>query len=171
MKEMSARERLSIALKHEVLETLTEEGMKNFRVDGNMRSTKVQFKDRRDAEFGKLLLEEEGMNVDMAGSKMIVVSHDLKEANIKQQRGSEVMKKEHVARELVTLAKSIIVAEEETFDELDEKFVSKLRTLRSQLSKISQKKRRKLGQLGIGVLRQTATVEDLVDALLVAANS
>ena len=56
-------------------------------------------------------------------------------------------------------------------DDIDDKFVSKLRTLRSQLSSISQKKRRKLGQLGIGVLRQTATVEDLVDALLIAANS
>ena len=61
--------------------------------------------------------------------------------------------------------------EEDMVDELDERFVSKLRTLRGQLPKISQKKRRKLGQLGIGTLRQNATVEDLVDALLVAANS
>ena len=82
-----------------------------------------------------------------------------------------VSKNQKVAKQLLIMARSLAAEGEEGVDELDENFVKKLRSLRGSLSKISQKKKRKLGQLGIGVLRQTATVEDLVDALLIAANS
>lgn len=75
-----------------------------------------------------------------------------------------------VAQRLLVMAKTL-AAEEEDVEELDENFVKKLRTLKGSLSSISQKKRKKLGQLGIGALRQNATVEDLVDALLTAARS
>lgn len=159
-----AREKVALVRIHDVMDALQEEGIK-FDMDAKRRGTRVFFKNRSDKEMGALLIQEQGMDVSSVGPKALMVSFD---TNAERN----AMKKVDIARSLVALAKEL-EAEDEIGegDELDERFVSKLRTLRGQLSKISQKKRRKLGQLGIGVLRQTATVEDLVDALLVAANS
>ncbi len=79
------------------------------------------------------------------------------------------MDKNKIAEELVVLAKGLLVAETEedsTEDVDDPKFNEKIRTLRTTLVKISQKKRRRLQQYGIGLIRPNATVETLVDALL-----
>ena len=78
------------------------------------------------------------------------------------------MDKNKIAEELVVLAKGLLVAEEadDTADVEDPKFNEKIRTLRTTLVKISQKKRRRLQQYGIGLIRPNATVETLVDALL-----
>jgi len=81
------------------------------------------------------------------------------------------MDREKVAKRLVELAKDIVADDGEFVDQVDEQFASKVRMLRGMTSKIVQKKRKRLGQLGIGVLRQNSTVEDLVDALLTAASS
>jgi len=75
------------------------------------------------------------------------------------------MKKEELARRLVRLA-SMMVAEDEEDDEIDAKFVEKVRELKRSLPRLASKKRRKLGQYGIGTLKGMNTVEDLVDALM-----
>lgn len=81
------------------------------------------------------------------------------------------MDKQKLAEEMLKLAK-LLVAEDEGKDEdkdeevEDPKFMEKLRNLRQVLTKLSQKKRRRLQQFGIGLIRPNATVEDLVDALL-----
>lgn len=77
------------------------------------------------------------------------------------------MDKNKVAAELILLAKNILAVDaEEEGDVEDPKFIEKVRTLRTTLTKLNQKKRRKLNQYGIGLIRPTATVEDLVDALM-----
>ena len=164
--EITARQREALARKHDLMRLLKDEGLDFRSIIQGPTSTKVDFPDSDDAKMGIYILEEEGYSVEPSGSRTLMVAHENK------QKRSSVMNKVDVARSLVALAKSIEAeGEVDMVDELDEKFVSKLRLLRTQLSKISQKKRRKLGQLGIGVLRQTATVEDLVDALLVAASA
>lgn len=77
-------------------------------------------------------------------------------------------KRKMVAQELLVLAKSLLAVdpEPEDVDVDDPKFNEKIRTLRTTLTKINQKKRRRLQQFGIGLIRPNATVEDLVDALL-----
>jgi hypothetical protein len=77
-------------------------------------------------------------------------------------------KRKMVAQELLVLAKSLLAVEEpvEESDVDDPKFNEKIRNLRTTLTKINQKKRRRLQQFGIGLIRPNATVEDLVDALL-----
>ena len=80
------------------------------------------------------------------------------------------MDKKKLAEEMLKLARELIAAEPEDAEGEEEvedpKFVEKLRTLRSTLTKLSQKKRRRLQQFGIGLIRPNATVEDLVDALM-----
>jgi len=163
--KIKVRDKQAMARKHDLMHILRGEGLSFRSIRQGPSTTRVNFSDVDDASMGVYMLEEEGYNVEQSG-KMLMVSHDLE-----KQKRSSVMESKDIARSLVAVAKSLTAEGEEGVDELDEKFVSKLRTLRGLLSKISQKKRRKLGQLGIGVLRQTATVEDLVDALLVAANS
>jgi len=68
-----------------------------------------------------------------------------------------------LAKRLVRLAK--VLAAENGEDEVDEQFAAKVRALKTQMSKLGQKKRRRLKQYGIGVIRPNATVEELVDAL------
>ena len=77
------------------------------------------------------------------------------------------MDKMKVARELVVLARGVLAADDKGEEDVeDPKFNEKIRTLKTTLMKISQKKRRRLQQYGIGLIRPNATVEDLVDALL-----
>jgi sugar-specific transcriptional regulator TrmB len=76
-------------------------------------------------------------------------------------------KRKMIAQELVVLAKQLLAVEPEAeVDVEDPKFNEKIRELRTTLTKIQQKKRRRLQQYGIGLIRPNATVEDLVDALL-----
>jgi hypothetical protein len=72
--------------------------------------------------------------------------------------------RERVARRLVALAR--LVAEEDGEEEVDPKFVEKVRSLKKALARLASKKKRKLGQYGVGVIKSTNTVEDLVDALM-----
>jgi non-homologous end joining protein Ku len=78
------------------------------------------------------------------------------------------MDKQKLAEEMLKLAKLLVSEQEETdeSDVEDPKFVEKIRNLRQVLTKLSQKKRRRLQQFGIGLIRPNATVEDLVDALM-----
>jgi len=71
--------------------------------------------------------------------------------------------REQAAERLIRLAKSVMAADED--EELDPRFVEKIRALKTGLPKLTRMKRKKLGQLGIGPLRASNTVEDLVDAL------
>ncbi len=73
------------------------------------------------------------------------------------------MNKLKVAREMLVLAKELTAAEDD--EGVDEQFASKVRGLKTQLSKLAPKKRRRLKQYGIGVIRPSATVEELVNAL------
>jgi len=79
------------------------------------------------------------------------------------------MDKQKLAEEMLKLAKMLVAEQNESEDEEaeveDPKFLEKLRNLRQVLTKLSQKKRRRLQQFGIGLIRPNATVEDLVDAL------
>ena len=76
------------------------------------------------------------------------------------------MQKNKVAKELLVIARSLVADNDDEADVVDPKFNEKIRTLRQSLVKISQKKRRRLQQYGIGLIRPNATVETLVDALL-----
>ena len=84
------------------------------------------------------------------------------------------MDKVTLAKDLIMLAKSISsddmgdTGTEETID--DPKFNEKIRELRTLATKLQQKKRRRLQQFGIGLIRPNGTVEDLVDALLKVLN-
>jgi hypothetical protein len=82
--------------------------------------------------------------------------------------GGITMDRNKIAEDLLILAKGLLAVEkeEEDVDVEDPKFVEKIRTLRTTLTKVNQKKRRRLQQYGIGLIRPNATVEDLVDALL-----
>ena len=71
-----------------------------------------------------------------------------------------------VAKALLALADEIVSAEDEEEEEVvDEQFAAKVRALKTQMSKITQKKRRRLKQFGIEIIRPNSTVEDLVNAL------
>lgn len=80
------------------------------------------------------------------------------------------MDKNRIAEELLVIAKDLMANDEGVADveeDVDDpKFLEKIRTLRTSLMKINQKKRRRLQQYGIGLIRPNATVESLVDALL-----
>jgi hypothetical protein len=71
-----------------------------------------------------------------------------------------------LAKQLIGLAKNLVAAEDEDEDVEDPKFMEKIRTLKTLATKLGMKKRRRLQQFGIGLIRPNATVEDLVDALL-----
>jgi len=68
------------------------------------------------------------------------------------------------AKRLLALAKELTAAEDDD-GEQDEAFAGRVRSLRTRMTKLSQKKRRKLNQYGIGIIRPNSTVEDLVGAL------
>ena len=70
------------------------------------------------------------------------------------------------AARLLALAKAV-AAEDEIVDEeeIDENFVQRVRALRQQLTKLAPKKRRRLKQFGIELIRPGDTVEDLVNAI------
>lgn len=72
------------------------------------------------------------------------------------------MKQQELARRLIKMASMLMAEEEETEDP---KFIEKIRNLKKSMSKLSSKKKRKLNQYGIGVLKGNNTVEDLVNAL------
>jgi hypothetical protein len=73
--------------------------------------------------------------------------------------------KEELARRLLKLANELLAAEEEEEEEEDPRFIEKIRNLKKMLSKLSSKKKRKLNQYGVGVIKGNNTVEDLVNAL------
>ena len=81
------------------------------------------------------------------------------------------MDKKFVAQELVGAAKELVQAEkliqgaEEDDGDVDEAFASVVRGLRSKLNKLAPKKNRRLRQYGVGMIKQSGTVKDLVDAL------
>ena len=75
---------------------------------------------------------------------------------------------EKVARRLVALAKKVVAVDGDSEEE-DPRFIEKIRSLKKVLGRLSSKKSRKLSQYGIGVIKSTGTVEDLVNALMKAA--
>ena len=70
-----------------------------------------------------------------------------------------------IAKRLVKMANMLIESAEEDEEEDDPRFIEKIRGLKKDMSKITSKKKRKLNQYGIGVLKGNNTVEDLIDAL------
>lgn len=80
---------------------------------------------------------------------------------------SETSRREEVAGRLVAMA-AAIVAEDEP-EEDDPRFIEKIRSLKKVLGRMGSKKNRKLSQYGIGTIKGTGTVEDLVDALMKVA--
>ena len=69
-----------------------------------------------------------------------------------------------VAQKLVRIADMLLEEDGDT-EEIDPRFIEKVRALKMSLPKLTQKKNRKLRQFGIGVIRPNSSVEDLVDAL------
>jgi hypothetical protein len=61
--------------------------------------------------------------------------------------------------------------ENEDQDDIDPRFVEKVRSLKRSLPQLTSRKRRKLRQYGIGTIRGNATVEELVDALMKVVSS
>ena len=74
-------------------------------------------------------------------------------------------KREEMASRLVKMA-TMILAQPEEDEDVDPRFVEKVRSLKKALSRLASKKRRKLSQYGIGTIKGTNTVEDLVNALM-----
>jgi len=74
---------------------------------------------------------------------------------------------QEVAERLVRMASALLAADEDG-DDVDPKFVEKIRALKTGLPKLTRMKRKKLNALGIGALRGNNTVEDLIDALSTA---
>ena len=69
-----------------------------------------------------------------------------------------------VAKRMLALARELMAQNEED-EAVDEQFATKVRGLKTQMTKLAPKKRRRLKQYGIGMIRPTSTVEELVDAL------
>jgi len=69
-----------------------------------------------------------------------------------------------VAQKLVRIA-DMLLEGDVVEEEVDPRFIEKVRALKMSLPKLTQKKNRKLRQFGIGVIRPNSSVEDLVDAL------
>ena len=69
-----------------------------------------------------------------------------------------------VAQKLVRIA-DMLLEGDVVEEEVDPRFIEKVRSLKMNLPKLSQKKNRKLRQFGIGVIRPNSSVEELVDAL------
>jgi hypothetical protein len=76
------------------------------------------------------------------------------------------MDREKIANSLLKLA--WLMTEEE--EEVDPKFVEKVRELKKSLPRITSRKKRKLRQYNIGVIKGSNTVEDLVNALMMVVN-
>ena len=72
--------------------------------------------------------------------------------------------KEEIARRMLKLASELMAAEEEEEEE-DPRFIEKIRNLKKMMSKLGSKKKRRLNQYGIGVIKGNNTVEDLINAL------
>ena len=68
------------------------------------------------------------------------------------------------AKQCLSLARELTAADDEG-DEPDEAFTARVRAIKTKMNKLGQKKRRKLTQFGIGMIRPSGTVEDLVSAL------
>jgi hypothetical protein len=73
--------------------------------------------------------------------------------------------KKEVADSLLKIANMLIESAEEDEEEDDPRFIEKIRNLKKMMSKLSSKKKRKLNQYGIGMIKGNNTVEDLIDAL------
>lgn len=69
------------------------------------------------------------------------------------------------AKQCLSLARELVAADEDGDGEEDAAFIQRVRGLRQKLNKLGPKKRRKLNQYGIGMIRPSGTVEDLVGAL------
>ena len=75
-------------------------------------------------------------------------------------------------RKRLTAADEIEVVEDELVEEeIDPRFVEKVRALKRSLPKLTSKKRRKLRQYGVEMIRGNNTVEDLVNALMKVVSS
>lgn len=79
--------------------------------------------------------------------------------------------KEVLAKKLLKMASDILAAEDDVEEAEDPAFVQKIRTLKTSLPKLTRLKRRKLNQLGIARPAASATIEDLIDALMSAASA
>ena len=73
--------------------------------------------------------------------------------------------KEKIARQLLKMASDLVAVDEDDDGVEDPRFIEKIRNLKKSMSKLSSKKKRKLNQYGIGVIKGNNTVEDLVNAL------
>ena len=78
------------------------------------------------------------------------------------------MNKKKLARRLIRVAANVMAQDEP--EEMDPKFVEKVRSLKKSLPRLASKKKRKLSQYGIGTIKATSTVEDLVNALMKVAS-
>jgi len=81
-----------------------------------------------------------------------------------EKRAMDEKTRAMVAKSLIRLAEGLV--EDVSVEEEDPNFVAKIRALKPLLGKLAQKKRRQLRQYGIGVIRSSDTVEDLVNALV-----
>lgn len=77
-------------------------------------------------------------------------------------------RREEVAGRLVAMAAALVAQDEP--DEDDPRFIEKIRGLKKVLGRMGSKRNRKLSQYGIGTIKGTSTVEDLVDALMKVAS-
>jgi hypothetical protein len=85
---------------------------------------------------------------------------------LKKIRDAQQIDNVRIAKQLIKIADFL---EEE--EEIDPRFVDKIRSLKIQLPRLVRKKNRKLIQFGIGVIRPNAKVEDLIDALMTVVQS
>jgi hypothetical protein len=58
------------------------------------------------------------------------------------------------------------MAQDEEVEDIDPRFVEKVRSLKRSLPKLASKRNRKLRQYGVETIRGNNTVEDLIDALM-----
>ena len=70
------------------------------------------------------------------------------------------MTNQRIARELIAVA-NLVSAEEG----VDQAFTQRVRNIKTQITRLGPKKKRRLKQFGVGLIRPTATVEDLIGAL------
>lgn len=70
-----------------------------------------------------------------------------------------------VASELIKVAEMLGDFEGTESTEADPAFVEKLREVRQQMTRLAPRKNKKLRQFGIGLIRPSDTVEDLVNVL------
>ena len=91
---------------------------------------------------------------------------DEQDTKKRKEEEVEMEKRLMVARKLLALAREIESQDEEEEDVVDEAFAAKVRTIKTKMSQLARMKNRRLKQFGIGILRPSSRVEELVDALI-----